>query len=127
MSNVTQQTATRLKQAGLPQPTPQTGQFWWTSFDGISYINKTIESRNKLQFCGEYVEQIYKDLFAQEHFIFAPSIDYITSFLPEGFILQMWDGRHSCKVETEETTVRTQAESFVEAAALAYLSLHETI
>lgn len=125
--NVTQQTATRLKQAGLPQPTPKPGQFWWTGFDGILYVNRTIEGIDGLFFCGELGEPIYRDWFALNFFVYSPDLDYIAKFLPSGFILEMWNGRHSCKVETDDTEIRTQSDSFLEAAALAYLSLYETV
>ena len=109
MSNVTQQTAWRLKQAGMPQPEPAENQVW--------YFDTGVQSEQYNDFPIIAVKKILA---------FAPDLDFITPYLPEGFILQMWDGRHSCKVETEDTTIRTQADSFAEAAALVYLELQKT-
>jgi hypothetical protein len=58
--------------------------------------------------------------------VFAPSLEYITAHFPPGeWSLDIWDGRHSCKFENEETILRTQADNFAEAAALVYLSLKQ--
>jgi len=56
---------------------------------------------------------------------FCPSLEYITAFLPPGFILEMWDGRHSCKIDDWQNLIRTQADSFSEAAALVWLELNK--
>ena len=57
--------------------------------------------------------------------VFAPDLDDIAQHLPEYYRLEMWDGRYSCKVETEYAIIRTCADSFAEAAALLYLELNK--
>lgn len=127
MSNVTQQTAWLLKQAGMPQPDPAPGQSWYGKRNaGFEAEPGSIciligSDTGNLQFVS--IDGVKND--NNKFFVFDPSLDYIAQFLPEGFILQMWDGRHSCKVETEDTTIRTQADSFAEAAALVYLELNK--
>ena len=57
--------------------------------------------------------------------VFCPSTEDIAAMLPPGFILEMWDGRHSCKIDNEDYIIRTQADSFSEAAALVWLELNK--
>lgn len=131
MSNTTYQTSLLLKEAGLPQPEPAPGQLWYkTIFEGgtAQHIAPCI----LLDFGGQIVMQAIMPRWDypgnsgfDKNAVFAPDLDYITQFLPEGFMLDIWDGRHSCKVETDETTIRIQADSFAEAAALAYLELNK--
>ena len=125
MSVVSYQTAIALKEAGLPQPTPQPGQWWWRGETCymVCALNHDIEVI--LSAIGRY-SMAYRSLGKWSNFsTFAPNLEYITAHLPPGFILEMWDGRHSCKIETEETTIRTMTDSFAEAAALVYLSLKQ--
>lgn len=126
MSNVSHQTAIALKNAGLPHPTPQPGMMFYldntlcmlccTRHGGVEMELQAVGSSEKYYPGKEQLSIIG---------VFAPDLDYITAHLPPGFILEMWDGRHSCKIETEETTIRTMADSFAEAAALVYLELKQ--
>jgi len=126
MSAVSHQTAIELKESGLPQPTPQLGMMFYLDntlcmlccirHGGVGMELQAIGSSEKYYPGKEQLSIIG---------IFAPTLDYITAHLPPGFILEMWDGRHSCKIETEETTIRTMADSFAEAAALVYLELKQ--
>lgn len=112
MSILSRQIYQQLKDAGFPQPKPSPGQIWW-----FGYFFGYKSEYWKLHILGEKIPN--------DASIFCPCVDDIVKFLPEGFILQMWDGRHSCKIETEDTTIRTQGNSFAEAAALVYLELQK--
>ena len=129
MSNCSYETALRLKRAGLPQPKPKVGQVWYgVSRPEIPSLLTWENLINRFESItlddGEPGEQIRVEnvpLVA----VFAPDLDYITAHLPEGWHFDMWDGRHSCKFDNVETTIRTQADGFAEAAALVYISLNE--
>ena len=126
MSNVTFETATRLKDAGFPQPKPEPGQTWFYPIDGCMTIVETGQWHSlKLirvfneSGCGEYeTGQII------EHGAFAPDVEDITALLPSVFTLEMREGRHSCKIDTWQNLVQTQADNFAEAAALAWIALN---
>ena len=124
MSHVSYQTAIALKEAGMSQPTPKAWQLVW-AYEDLCVVSMVYQD-------GEIdlIRPMMRDIrFTQDQFIrlatLAPDLEYITTHLPPGFILEMWDGRHSCKIETDETTIRTQADNFAEAAALVYLSLKQ--
>lgn len=125
MSHVTQQTAWALKHAGLPQPEPEFGQIWHTG-----QRETKIVICGPVDFQGDYprVPDNHTDIYAgeKEDWAFAPDLDYIAQFLPEGFVIEMWDGRHSCKVDNADYIIRTQADNFAEAAALCYMSINES-
>ncbi len=131
MNVVSSQTELALKESGLPQPEPEPGQFWHkTIFKGGTAEHTALCVL--LKFGSQIVMQAIQPTWNypgnsgfDEDAVFAPDLDYITAHLPPGFILEMWDGRHSCKIETEETTIRTMTDSFAEAAALVYLSLKQ--
>lgn len=127
MSNVTQQTAWNLKRAGMPQPEPEFGQIWYAPNTAeYTPIRRSPSMAGDVVYMARFGgTQTGFGMGLETDFVFAPSLDYITAYLPEGFILEMWDRRHSCKIETEDTIIRTQADSFAEAAALAYLELNK--
>jgi len=124
MTHCTYQTAIALKEAGMSQPTPKAWQLVW-AYEDLCVVSMVYQD-------GEIdlIRPMMRDIrFTQDQFIrlatLAPDLEYIAALLPPGFILEMWDGRHSCKIETDETTIRTMADSFTEAAALVYLSLKQ--
>lgn len=129
MNHVKFETATRLKEAGFPQPEPEARQSWYypvlsmgalllvwvgarkSESEGISLFNESE--------CDYYsLDQI------TQFGVFAPDLEDITAILPSGFTLEMWDGRHSCKIDTDQNLIRTQAGNFAEAAALAWIALN---
>ena len=114
MSNANYQTSLRLKNAGFPQPQPEAGQMWWI----VHFVG----------FNAEYWKLVLLEYGkgVSENAILAPDAEYIAALLPEGCRLEIWEGRHSCKCETLETVIVTQADNFAEAAALAWLALNET-
>lgn len=93
--------AHELKSAGFPQPDPAYGQVWYGG-DIPFFIE------------GEFRHN-FKEM------AFAPSLDDISSLLPEGFALEMWGGRPSCANRDEESPLRTFGLTFAEAAANMYL------
>ena len=127
MSATSYETSLRLKRAGMPQPTPLPGQMWYgkskAGFDGVSGSLCVLigSETGNLEF--KPVDGRAND--NNRFFVFAPTTDYITAHLPEGWHLEMWDGRHSCKFDNGETVIRTQADSFSEAAALLWLELNK--
>jgi len=131
MSNITYTTALALKNAGMPQPEPKAGQFWYkTIFEGGT--SQHIAICILLDFGGQIVMQAIAprwDYPGNSGFdkgsVYAPDLDYIAAMLPDGYRLEMWDGRHSCKFDNGETQIWTQADSFVEAAVLLYLELNK--
>ena len=124
MSNVSYETAWKLKLGGHPQAEPAFGQIWYTGQrDTKIVICGPIDFEGDYPHVPDHHTAIYSG--EKEDWAFAPDLDFITAYLPEGFILEMWDGRHSCKIETEETTIRTMAENFAEAAALVFLELKQ--
>jgi hypothetical protein len=54
---------------------------------------------------------------------FAPTLDDITPLLPEGFALEIWDGKPSCTNRDDENPIRTTGETFAEAAAMMWLEV----
>lgn len=123
-------TSLRLKAAGLPQPDPKPGQMWYgkrtAGFEaepGSLCILIGTETGNL-----EFVSVDGTNNECNRFFVFAPSLEDITANFPPGeWSLDMWDGRHSCKFDNGETTIRTQADNFSEAAALVYLAQNEKL
>ena len=130
MSNTTYATSCALKHLGFPQPKPEAGQLWYKKiFEGgtAQHIAHCI----LLSFGGQIVMQAITPRWDypgnsgfDKNAVFCPPLDYITQLLPEGFILEMWGGRHNCKIDTWQDLIQTQADSFAEAAALAWLALN---
>lgn len=127
MNHISFQTAISLKEMGMPQPTPQPGIMFYLDntlcmlccirHSGLEMELQAVGSSEKYYQGKEQLSIIST---------FAPSLEYITAHFPPGeWSLDIWDGRHSCKFENEETILRTMADSFTEAAALVYLSLKQ--
>lgn len=131
MNHIKFETATRLKEAGFPQPEPKAGQFWYIKvYEGgtaghcalcicvlDSRRNLNLVNFNPVQDAPTYLP-LYNDR------VFTPALEDITALLPSVFTLEMRDGRHSCKIDTDQNLIQTQADNFAEAAALAWLSLN---
>lgn len=93
--------AHELKAAGFPQPDPAYGQVWYGG-DIPFFIE------------GEFRHN-FKEM------AFAPSLDDISRLLPEGFALEIWEGRPSCANRDGGFPLRTFGWTFAEAAANMYL------
>lgn len=131
MSHVTFETATRLREARFPQPEPKAGQFWYINiYEGGTAEHRALcicvlDSRRNLNLVNFNPVQdapTYLPLYNDR--VFTPSLEDITDLLPSGFVLEMWDGRHSCKIDTDQNLIQTKADNFAEAAAMAWLSLN---
>ena len=114
MSHCTYATSCALKEAGLPQPTPEPGQLWWVGhFIGYE---------------AEYWELALLDYKGVKNSaVFAPTLEYIVPLLPipELFHFEIWNNTHSCRFLDDENPRRTFGETFTEAAAKMYLELKQ--
>lgn len=128
MSTVSYQTALALKNTGLPQPMPATGQFWYYPVNGKTTLVQVGGWHNPklIRFFTEHGLGEYEPFAILFNGIFAPDLEYIAALLPPGWLLEMWDGRHSCRFDNDETQIRTQADNFAHAAALLWLELNKT-
>lgn len=119
------ETSVRLKEAGLPQPQPKVWQLVW-AYEDLCVVSMVFQD-GKI----ELIRPMMRDIeFTQDQFnrlaTFAPSLEDITALLPEGdWHLEMWGGRHSCRLDTWQNLIRTQADNFTEAAALLWLELNK--
>ncbi len=114
MNHISFQTAISLKEAGMPQPTPEPGQLWWVGhFIGYE---------------AEYWELALLDYKGVKNSaVFAPTLEYIVPLLPipELFNFEIWNNTPSCRFRDDENPRRTFGETFAEAAAKMYLELKQ--
>jgi len=136
MRYVTQQTATRLRDAGFPQPTPEAGQAYYvTVFKGGTVehnalcicVNRPREfGRKNLLLHSVYpIHHAPTEFGFGAHSTFAPTADEITAMLPDGWLIEKWGGLYSCSNRDDQSPIRTQADSIVEAAALMWIAINE--
>jgi hypothetical protein len=141
MSNVSCQTAIALKNAGLPQPTPEPGMMWYLpklgSFPGGEYppyiINYVLGEKVFFSSIGGMVDEkkhvghmLPAQTFLANAF-FTPALEYIVSLLPipELFHFEIWNNTPYCRFRYDENPRRTFGETFAEAAAKMYLELKQ--
>jgi len=124
MSHLSHATCLRLKELGFPQPRPASGQIWYDTYQNLCVLHNYIQGSDIFEVFIFGTTSVY-DTTSFNGWTFCPSLEYITAFLPPGFILEMWDGRHSCKIDDWQNLIRTQADSFSEAAALVWLELNK--
>jgi len=124
MTHLPHATCLRLKELGFPQPQPASGQFWYGPKGGLLWLVLTDKHGPIFTQLGT-TDHVNEYFDAMVGFVFCPSLEDITAQLPHGFILEMWDGRHSCKIDDWQNLIRTQADGFSEAAALVWLALNE--
>lgn len=126
MSVVSYQTAIALKNAGLPQPTPQPGMMWW-DVDGL--LCCVIRGTNPAPF-----DVRLKPIDSEDALfgiwiggVFAPTLEYIVHLftIPQLFNFEIWNNTPSCRFRDDENPRRTFGETFAEAAAKMYLALKQ--
>ena len=126
MSNVSYQTVIALKEAGLSQPTPQPGQFWYGPKRGPLWLVLTDKHGPLFTQLGT-TDHINEYFDAMVGFVFAPTLEYIVPLLPipELFHFEIWNNTPSCRFRDDENPRRTFGETFAEAAAKMYLELKQ--
>ena len=120
MNHVKFETATRLKEAGFPQPEPQAWQPYW-AYGDLCIISMVYADGDV-----DLIRPVMREIgFTKDQFIrlatFAPTIEDIMPRLPKYCILQYWAGQPSCSFQDDEHPMRTVGESFTEAAANMWL------
>lgn len=125
MTHCTRATAIELKAAGFPQPSPQPGQWWWSGENSymVCALNHNIEV--VLSAVGRYSMAYRRASTFPKFGTFAPDLDYIAARLKPGFMFEIRDGLPSCSNCDEAEPVRTQANTFAEAAALMWLAQND--
>lgn len=126
MSVVTNQTALALKEAGMPQPTPNVWQLVY-AYEDLCAVSMVYQDGDI-----ELIRPMMRDIrFTQDQFIrlatFAPTLEYIVPLLPipELFHFEIWNNAPSCRFRNDENPRRTFGETFAEAAAKMYLELKQ--
>lgn len=113
----------RLRDAGLPQPTPAFGQIW-LDFEGGTFhdiLVVTDADHLEVSFYGEKLGEsgiLIEDLHTV---IFHPDAEYLLDHLPDTLKIEKYEKQWMLMVKGEYQLKDT----LLEAAALAYLDLHE--
>ena len=135
MNIVTYETAQRLKAAGFPQPVVKEGQHWYKSEDVLLYIYRVgykPENENRLLCSCVMPVDLHtpvEGVVFNEHDSFAPDATGILRELPSSSMLIIFQEAtpengpvFDCMVEPHTHSLKANPS---EAAALAYLSIHE--
>ena len=127
MNNVTTfETSQRLKAAGFPQPVPEFGQVWYVPESEEQYI--CIKPANLLDRTFAFMKPNgCGNLFFAKEIVFAPTATDILREL--GFEYSIcyatYEFMITKEVKTSNIVFTRNPDNPAEAAALAYLSLHE--
>ena len=119
---VTFATAQRLKDAGFPQPKPESGQYWYHPHGQLYWI-QSVEG----EFCTVHAPNVSRQsgwIVDTEGWIFAPTATDILREMPE-HDLTFWHPQQTYYVEDTRNGIQWTNNNPAEAAALAYLKLNE--
>lgn len=129
------ETSVRLKEAGFPQPTPEPGQFWYTSAGLLCWIARK-ELGGAFRLCdttGTAFRTLYVDF--NKDLLFAPTATDILRELPNYYYIRKYKyetddvNRFSIFCELQESLLTQIAKGVninpAEAAAEAWLQLNE--
>lgn len=120
------ETATRMKEAGFPQPEPEVGQVWVEMYGSAFYITEV----TKINFSGRYIGSgsfNNASLFRAESDTFCPTATDILLHMRDGTIITIMDRKFICyspdfdfPIDSEATPIH---ENPAEAAAMAWLRI----
>lgn len=124
-NHVTEKTAQRLKDAGFPQPPAIRGQSWYAKTDD-SFIVYAVNDGRFSTINEDGVRIVCAD--GDTDLIFAPTATDILRELGRDWQLEYFDAKECWEVAfffRDSSSGRYTAENPAEAAALAWLSIHE--
>lgn len=117
MNTTTFETAKALKDAGLEQPTPAAGQFWYSK-SGDLFVSNGIKFRNEINVVRISDGWRYGMIYKIENWVFAPTLEYLYPKLPISCFVSPVNG---WKVRDTQTGQVFSDDSAVEAVAKAFL------
>lgn len=127
----TYKTARKLAAAGFPQPAPAPGQWWGDSESLVFVFRAWVDGKHDFFIVAQTVADgrpIIDDYFDARDFtglVFLPTVGDILRELPDESTLQRWSVDGLFYLEAANGYDQFMHEHPAEAAALAYLDIHE--
>jgi hypothetical protein len=135
INHVSPETSDRLKAAGFPQPVPEAGQVWYDDLNRPVCVRVAFAEYVAFSIFGSLENMSADNEFVKNHCIFAPTATDILRELGDDFCLFTstmksviyWCCNESSGVfdDKERYCTPTGITNPAEAAALAWISLHE--